>query len=102
MKRTLLILALAAVGAPAFAQTIPSPPPAHQPLVPEAGEPALPVPAKRPPPPAVTPIPYVYRQIDRMRINDGTTIPGRTNAVGGQVQDQRTGWNAPGLGGNAM
>ena len=90
------------MGAPALAQTIPQPPPPNQPLVALPGEQSLPVPAKRPLPPSVTPIPYVYRQIDRMRINDGTTIPGRTNAVGGQVQDQRTGWNAPGLGGNAM
>jgi len=91
---------MGALGGTAFAQSapvIPSPPERVPPL-----SPSLPtVPERRAGPAALAPIPFVYRQIDRERINTNSN-PGRTNATRGTVVEQRTGFWEPPLGGNPM
>ena len=52
-------------------------------------------------PKVLRPIPQVWAPLNRERIND-TSLVGRTNAVGSNVAGLRTGWQAPGTGGNAM
>ena len=100
MKRLVLIAAVTvgALAAPAGAQPlVPSPPPQELPLTPNL--PWSP-PAHRPEAPPLRPIPFFWRQIDHQRINSGTV--GRTNATRGELEEQRTGWTPPPLGGNVM
>jgi len=103
VKRVVLIavvgaLTLGALAGPVAAQApeIPSPPPPLPPLTRE-----LPVPQRRPPPEWTSPQPWFYGPFDRERINTNTN-PGRTNATRGELEEQRTGFTPPPLGGNVM
>jgi len=101
VKRLVLIAAVAvgALAAPAGAQPlVPSPPPQELPLTPNL--PWSP-PARRQEAPPLRPIPFMYRQIDRERVNTNDTV-GRTNATRGTLQEELTGWAPPPLGGNVM
>ncbi|HEY2743090.1 MAG TPA: hypothetical protein VGL86_00645 [Polyangia bacterium] len=102
--RRAVFLALLALAAPAGAQSLvlspselsPPPPPPPSPLAP-----GLPTPSThRAEPRLLRPIPYVYRQIEHDKVNQGAV--GRSNAVRSDPQSARIGWPAPPLGGNAM
>jgi hypothetical protein len=105
--RSVVLLVLMVLAVPAVAQPL-APLLPLAPLPPQGASQAQPLgpnlppapPKHRPEPRPLRPIPYVYRQIDHDRVNQGAV--GRTNSARSDLASMRTGWGSPGLGGNAM